>query len=468
VAGLVARRVRLGGGLVDLRAGPAGIVELGPDLSARPGDEVLDARGAAVIPGLHDHHLHLLAMAAARSSVRVGPPEVVDAAGLAQALVAADRALAPPAWIRGVGYHESVAGPLDRDLLDRLVPGRPVRVQHRSGAEWVVNSAAAALLRLDQADEEGVERDGSGRPTGRLRRLDSWLRHRLPPMAADLTAIGAMLAGFGVTGVTDATPFDTADGFAALEQAVRGGALPQHVMVTGGPALAWEAVAAELIAGPVKVVLADPDLPDLPRLAGWFADAHEAGRPVAVHCVTVAALVLALAAWEMVGSRPGDRVEHGAVVPPELFDLLRRHDLTVVTQPGFVAERGDRYLVDVDPVERPYLYPCHSLLQYGIPVGGSTDAPFGDADPWAAMRAAITRRTAGGAVLGPDERIPAARALELFLTAPEWPGGPPRTVAVGQPADLVVLNDTLERVLADPDAGHVAATIRGGRVIYRA
>ena len=45
-------------------------------------------------------------------------------------------------------------------------------------------------------------------------------------------------------------------------------------------------------------------------------DAHSHGRPVAVHAVTRAALAFAVAAWGEAGSRRGDRVEHGAVVPP--------------------------------------------------------------------------------------------------------------------------------------------------------
>ena len=50
---------------------------------------------------------------------------------------AALRAAAPRrrAGCAAIGYHESVAGPLDRDRLDALVPGRPVRVQHRSGRD---------------------------------------------------------------------------------------------------------------------------------------------------------------------------------------------------------------------------------------------------------------------------------------------------------------------------------------------
>ena len=108
-------------------------------------DVVVDAAGGAVLPGLHDHHVHLLALAAARQSIRLGPPDVGDRAAFDAALRAA--AAGGTGWLRGIGYHESVAGPLDRDRLDALVPGRPVRVQHRSGAMWVLNSRALAVDR---------------------------------------------------------------------------------------------------------------------------------------------------------------------------------------------------------------------------------------------------------------------------------------------------------------------------------
>src|SRR5262249_55964538 len=107
---------------------------------------------------------------------------------------------------RAVGYHESVAGVLDRHALDAVLPRRPVRVQHRTGALWVVNSLAAARLGLDECGLDGVERDGDGRPTGRLWRMDRWLAARLPGMAADLGAVSRKAASLGITGFTDATP----------------------------------------------------------------------------------------------------------------------------------------------------------------------------------------------------------------------------------------------------------------------
>src|SRR5207237_2608274 len=128
---------------VDGEIGGGRLVAVGRSGRRHGGVEVIDAGGSAVVPGLHDHHIHLAATAAARQSVLVGPPAVTDAVGLAAALRTADADLPPGTWLRAVGYHESVAGDLDRWWLDAVVGGRPVRVQHRSGAAWVLNTAAA-------------------------------------------------------------------------------------------------------------------------------------------------------------------------------------------------------------------------------------------------------------------------------------------------------------------------------------
>ena len=90
--------------------------------------------------------ISLFALAAAGASVAAGPPCTQTPADLAARLRAADAELPPGAWLRAVGYHESVAGPLDRRALDRLLPDRPARVQHRTGALWMVNSLAVARL----------------------------------------------------------------------------------------------------------------------------------------------------------------------------------------------------------------------------------------------------------------------------------------------------------------------------------
>ena len=63
----------------------------------------------------------------------------------------------------------------------------------------------------------------------------------------------------------------------------------------------------------------------------------------------------------------------------------------------------------------------------------------------------------------------AARAIDgvtVAVTAPTDPGGAPRRVEVGAPADLCLLDRPLTDVLADPSADHVRATWIGGRVVH--
>ena len=133
-----------------------------------------------------------------------------------------------------------------------------------------------------------------------------------------------------------------------------------------------------------------------------------------------------------------------------------------MTNPGFVSTRGDRYLAEVEAVDQPDLWRCRSLLARGVPLGGGTDAPFGDPDPWAAIAAAIDRRTVTGQVLGPDEALSPSEALALFLSPLEQPGGPPRRLVTGVTADLCLLACPLSEALADPRHADVVATVVGG------
>ncbi len=460
---LVVLDAEVEGQRVDVTIAGDRIVTVAPAGGRRPRGAIVDAGGGAAVPGLHDHHIHVMALAAARTSVRAGPPAVRSTAELVSVLRAADAALPAGAWLRATGYHESVAGPIDRAWLDAAVDGRPVRVQHRSGAAWILNGAAAAAVDLESGPA-GVERDALGRPTGRLFGGDEWLRSRVPAVALDLAAVGAELAGYGVTGVTDATPIEHAADAEILAAGTDG--FPLQVVLTGGPALPVEAVAGRQ-RGPVKLVAADHQLPALADLVSGISAARRQRRAVAVHCVTREALVLVLAAFEETGTVPGDRVEHGAVVPAELVPRLCQLGLTVVTQPNLVGERGDDYLADVEPADRTDLWRCGSLLAAGVAVGAGTDAPFGSPDPWLAIAAAVDRRTPAGRVLGPAERVDAMTALGLFLAPLAQPGGPRRRVVPGAAADLCVLGVPLAEALAAPSSAHVAVTIAGGRLTYR-
>ncbi|MGY4710647.1 amidohydrolase family protein [Mycolicibacterium sp. CBM1] len=430
---LIQRARLLDGRLVDIRVGET-IEEIAGELSPRTAETIFDAAGGAVIPGLHDHHVHLRAAAAALDSVHVGPAVVHGRDQLAQVLGQAQ--IGDDGWVRAVGYHESGAGPLDRQLLDTLSPAVPVRIQHRSGVLWYLNSAGLAAVGLPD------------HPDGRLRSYDNW-SDAVARRDTSLAEVSRRLLQCGVTGVTDATPDLGADDIVTLTEEHRHGGLHQRVH--------WLA--------PGKRILHDDAL-DLDELIAWIAATHAERRPVAVHCVTAPQLVVTLAALRAAGTHPGDRIEHAAVVPEDGIAQLAELGVLVVTQPNFVAERGDQYLCDVEPEDLPALWRLASLRQAGVRVALSTDFPFGGSDPWAAMRAAVHRTTGSGAVLNTGERVSATTALAMFTGSAEHPDLP-RTVAAGQPGHLCVLAAPPADVLDALDAELVRAAIVDGHLHLR-
>lgn len=443
---LIQHATLLNGSTVDIRVGPT-ISEVAAELIRRRGEDVLDAEQGTVLPGLHDHHVHLRSAVAALGSVRVGPPQVRSADELVGALRSAQ--VGADGWVRAYAYHDSVAGELNRELLDRVSLSVPIRVQHRSGALWIINSSG--LARMGMADH----------PDGRLFRADGGPPPQLPRREPLLTDLSRQLAAWGVTGITDATPHHTGGDVAAFARARRNRELLQrlHCMTPVGTA-----EASEVTLGPTKVILDDDEL-DLDSLVEALSDNHSKNHGVAVHCVTDAQLVVTIAALQSAGAHPDDRIEHAAVVPDDALADIAALGITVVTQPNFVAERGDDYLSAIAPDRHHELWRLESLRRKGIPVALSTDLPFGNGEPWAAMRAAVHRTTCAGAMLGPAERISARVALRMFTGRPDRPGIP-RTIRPGQPGDLCVLAAPPAEALTALDASLVRTTIIAGEVVF--
>lgn len=474
----------------DVRISHGLVTEVGHQLCPRATDQVIRAHGGALIPGLHDHHLHLFALAASHQSV-----DCRAATNLAE-LFELLRTAPPRAddSIRATGYSEEIAGSLDRYVLDEIGDDRPVRVQHRSGALWILNSAALRGLGLLRTTNDSVqvhpslELDTAGNPTGRVWRGDSWLRQQAPSEPPLLSQVGQELARLGITGVTDASPDLDAVALAALASARRSGDLPQRLQLLGhvvgqshassgsGVTSAGAEPFSPYEIGPRKIVLADHQLPSLNELIDEMLLARgEEGRAVAVHSVTLDSLVLLLSAFTSVPPVDGDRIEHAAVIPQAFLTELAELGVTVVTQPGFIADRGDELGIDLGPSRDTDLYRVNSLVRAGVPLALSSDAPYGPLSPWQVIHAAQHRLTPTGATVGSwasgddariDETIDPPEALARYLAPLAAPGGPPRTVVPGVVADLVLLRLPLAKALAELPHNPVRATMMAGRWIY--
>ncbi len=447
----------LNGQVEDIRVANGKVAVVGQRLLAKT-EIVIDAAGGLLLPGLHDHHIHITATAAAMDSVRCGPPDVEDVDAFSDAI-----SQSGSAWLRGIGYHESVTGTLiDRDWLDRINPTRPLRIQHRTGRMWIFNTAGLDLL-LSSGITPPAALD---RQSGRLFDDDLYLRRALGGALPSFARIGATLAASGVTGVTEISPGndDAMAGYFAKEHAR--GALPQRITLAGKLELgAATQLPAGIQLGPFKLHLHEAQLPEFDATVAAIRAAHALGRPVAVHCVTEVELVFTLAAIRDAGSFPGDRIEHASVTPDESLAEIAAQNLIIVAQPHFVAERGDAYLAAIPAAEWPHLYRLKSFQTAGIPLAGGSDSPFGAADPWAAMQAAVTRRTAHGELLGLCEALTPEAALALFLADPADLTRR-RQISAGAAADLCLLSQPWRALRENLSAATVRATFIDGRLVH--
>lgn len=436
--------------VADVRIIDGHIAAIGA-LPTLPGEQVVDARGGALLPGLHDHHIHMAALAARRDSILCGPPDVSDEAALAAQLGAPGTG-----WLRGIAYHESVAGMPDRAMLDHMAPHRPVRIQHRSGRMWFFNSAGLDLILSSAPPPPGLDA-----ATGRLFDEDHWLRGALGGTPPDFAAVSAELTSFGITGITDMSPAnDTAMAAHFTAQQVSG-SLRQRCLLAGTLALADVNPTSHLAIGPAKLHLHEADLPDYDDAVAFIAAAHAQGRPAAIHCVSETELVFALAALQDAGLYPGDRIEHASIAPDSAVEEIARLALAIVSQPHFIAERGDQYREAVEPDAVPHLYRLRSFVRAGVPLAGGSDAPFGEPDPWVSMRAAVSRQTRMGYTIGPDEALSPEQALSLFLADPVDLARQ-RMIAPGAPADLCLLDCGWEQARTRLSASDVRATVLAG------
>jgi predicted amidohydrolase YtcJ len=204
--------------------------------------------------------------------------------------------------------------------------------------------------------------------------------------------------------------------------------------------------------------------------------AHARGWQVAVHGNGDAAIDAILDAYEAAlraHPRPDHRhrIEHCQTVRPDQLDRMAGLG---VRASFFVAHTyywGDRHrdrFLGPDRADR--ISPLRSARARGIRFGLHSDAPVTPVSPLRSVAAAVTRRTAGGATLGPHERVPVQAALAaVTLDAAALGFDDPRlgSIAPGKRADLVILSDDPEGVPADDLARlAVEVTIIDGEVVH--
>lgn len=433
-------------------------------------ENVIDAEGAALIPGLHDHHIHLLALAEASNSLDFSG--VKTSQEFAQVLQSQ-----PSSFIRGIGYHEHIAGELNRQILDELVPDKSVRIQHRTGALWILNSRA--LKEHNISSQHGISSQHNiSSHDGRILRQanvnnngNSTAQIFSLKKPEELSQVFQTLNQYGVTGATDATPGYAKPEVELFQQALQKDShcdltlMLENGMLENG--MLENEIAknnSSVSIGAKKILLDDFNPPEFSDLAELVATTHEQNRSVAIHSVTRASLAMCVAVFNEVGVLNGDRIEHASVAPPELIRILAKLGIRIVTQPNFIFERGDEYLLDVPKEDQEHLYRCQGWLDAGVGLAGGTDAPFGSENPWVGVWSAMNRTTYEGKIMNSQEKLSFIDALKLFLSHSNDPGGKAREIKVGEPANLCLLNSPLADIAKTQPTNPVSKCIYKGEV----
>lgn len=498
--------------------------------ASAPGARMVAAGSAAIIPGIHDFHLHLIGMARARRAVALNGMATFDEL-LAELRRAASR-LPPETWLLGWGWQEELLAGADVAHLDEAVGDRPAFLSSHDGHSAWVSRGALRLAGIDAGspDPSGgrIERRSDGSPSGILRESATDLveavagRLRGPALDAALDEVLAELAGLGITGATDAGDTATDNGhgeFAALGDSASlllgararldgrirltvnmpaaaigaasllglrtGQPLPGSTTIRAGWAKAYldGALGSRTAALHAPYLGGAPDSLGIARLApeqldGLLSAGRAAGIGLAMHAIGDRAVTLALDALGRAAARgigtPQDRIEHAQLVRAEDLGRFAEHGVTASLQPIHIVT--DRPVAEAVWADRlASAYPWRSLSNAGARLAFGSDAPIEPPNPWRGLFAAVHRR-------GADERQPdwqAQEALDPQVALAAYTRGPAigigrveeGSLEVGSVADLAVLNVDLEALLtADERLTSVRSelTLVDGREVRRA
>lgn len=450
---MILSNARVDGTIVDLELAGGVIAGVHPAGSGVGGPRRhVDLDGRVVLPGLWDEHVHMTQWAIARRRVDVAAASsAVEAAHRMRAAAQEREHDGAGALLTGQGFRDGLwPDAPTAAILDAAVPDRPVAI--------VSGDLHACWL-----NTLGLERFGlAGHPTGLLREDECFaVVPRLgeadeATVDAWVAEAGQAAARRGVVGIVDMEmPFSLPH----WRRRMAAGFDSQRVWASVYPGSIDDAIAAGLRTGDVvtpllsmgyaKVITdgslntrtascADPypGTDDRGMLTVPPAELRElleravtAGLVPAVHAIGDEANRHALDVIEAL--RCGGRIEHA--------QLLHEADLARFAAAGVVASiQPEHAMDDRDVADRHWAgrthrgYVAKGLLDAGATIVLGSDAPVAPLDPWVSIDAAVTRSRDGREPWHPEQAISIEQAISASART---------SIAVGQRADLVVLDD---------------------------
>jgi hypothetical protein len=461
-----------------------------------------------IIPGLRDAHIHPVSYAAALTGITLG--HIGHLAEMTSVLRAAATTLSTGVALVATRFDDAVVA--ERRLptrvdLDEAVPDRPVLVHRYCGHIAMANSAALAAAGVDAStpDPEGgsLDRDEDGAPTGVLREtaiglVSPHLEARIKPSPQQLIDAMHGLARLGITsigamlGLGDGPWASLGDEVEAMIEISEDLPIRVHALVIARDEVALADARSRIDAAGHRLrwiglkLFADGSLGGhTAAMHAPFADATDEtgmmrlttddlalagaaldlGGMVAIHAIGDRANTAVLDFFETIvasGVNPRRlRLEHASVLTAKDLQRIGRLGIIASVQPAFIGSETTWLGERVGEDRLPLTYPFASLLAAGATLAGGSDSPVESPDPFGGM--ALARDRAGLVV---EESLDAASALGLFTDGGSLALGEPPPLAVGSPADLVVVDrDPLQATADELRNTEVLATIVNGEEV---
>jgi predicted amidohydrolase YtcJ len=203
-------------------------------------------------------------------------------------------------------------------------------------------------------------------------------------------------------------------------------------------------------------------------------ETHAAGWRIATHAIGDVAIDQTLDIYASLGRHPNGlahRIEHFGL--PDAGQLRRASMLGVIAAPQaiFIYSLGRNFRNYLPDAFLPRTYPIRAMLDEGVRVALSSDAPVVEQDnPLVGMMAAVTRRDQHGEPLAPEQAITAGEALYAYTMGGAIASGDEAnrgSIEPGKWADLCVLSGNPLGIDAEglPDI-KVEMTLVAGRIAF--
>ncbi len=488
------------------------IVYVGNDAGAKdyigPQTQVIDLKGRMVVPGMQDVHIHPISGGIEANGCDLNAATTVEEY-IAIIKKYADEHPNEP-WIKGGGWSMASFGPgalARKELIDAVVPDRPVILWSRDGHTTWVNSRAlqAGGITKDTPDpvDGRIDRDPkTGEPSGSLQEgASSLVSSKAPPNSDQVRDDGLrysirMLNGYGITGIQDASVDE--DDLKSYQRLDGAGELSLHVVasiwwerdqgleqIDNIKRLRSEYTKGRVNAGTVKImqdgvlenytgVVLEPyrlkgrnDVHGIPMvepelLKKVVTQLDTDGFQVHFHAIGDGAVRQALDAIAAARAANGDlghrhHLSHIQRLHPD--DQPRFRQLNVVANFQPLWAYADDYVTDltlpfISKQAGTYMYPIGSIEKSGAVVAFGSDWSVSTANPFEEMETAVTRMASVGELRAPflpEERIGLPEALAAFTINAAYTNHDEEntgSLEVGKVANLAVLDRNLFEIPA--------------------